>query len=333
MKRILAMTLSIIIFMLSLTGCKRADSVGTNVEKETGKLNIITTIFPYYDFVRQIAGDSVNVTMLVPTGMDTHSFEPTPGDMVKIQDADIFIYNGGEMESWVEQVLDAVDNDSQNRVRMMDYVTLFEEELVEGMEAEEHEHEHGEEDSELKEDTDHEEAEYDEHIWTSPANAKILVSQLCNVLKEAESENAKVYEENAEQYIEKLTALDNEFKGIVETAKRKTLVFGDKFPLRYFVEEYGLDYSAAFSGCSTETEPSAETVAYLINKVKEEQIPVVYYLELSNGKIADTICEATDAKKVKFNTCHNVTQDQFDSGITYLELMEENVEALKRGLN
>lgn len=375
MKRLIATILMITVFAFGVTGCQinNGNNGNTNLDTDAGtvtdssnqadttepadgKLKIVTTIFPYYDFVRQIAGELADVTMLVPTGKDTHSFEPTPADMITIQNADIFVYNGGEMESWVEQVLESVENDEQIRVRMMDFVVLFEEELVEGMEAgHEHEHaegeeheeeEHSDEDTEEHEDSEHiegeeheheehehEEVEYDEHIWTSPVNAEKLVVKLSEVIASCDTENEAVYTSNAEAFQEKLRELDQSFEEVVNNATYKTLVFGDKFPLRYFVEEYGLDYSAAFSGCSTETEPSAETIAFLINKVKEDKIPVVYHLELSNGKVAETICESTGAKKLQFNSCHNVTQEQFDSGITYLELMEQNVEALKQGIN
>lgn len=370
MKRLIATILMITVFAFGVTGCQ-SNNGNTNVDTEAGtvtdsssqadtteptdgKLQIVTTIFPYYDFVRQIAGELVDVTMLVPTGKDTHSFEPTPADMIIIQNADIFVYNGGEMESWVEQVLEGVENDDQIRVRMMDFVVLFEEELVEGMEeGHEHEHAEGEEheeeehsdegteehedsehvESEEHEHEEHEEVEYDEHIWTSPVNAEKLVAKLSEVIASCDAEHESVYTSNAEAFQEKLRELDKSFEDVVNNATYKTLVFGDKFPLRYFVEEYGLEYSAAFSGCSTETEPSAETIAFLINKVKEDKIPAVYHLELSNGKVAETICESTGAKKLQFNSCHNVTQEQFDSGITYLELMEQNVEALKQGIN
>lgn len=304
----------------SSTAVTGEDDGNTDIADE--KLNVVTTLFPYYDFIRQIAGDNVTVTMIVPAGMDTHSFEPTPADMIKIQKADVFIYNGGDMESWVPQVLEASDHKEQVTDCMMDYVKTVAEETVEGMEPEEE-----------GEEGDEEEVEYDEHIWTSPVNAQKIVAEICNVLSKADPKNADNYQKNTDAYIEQLTGLDKEFKDVVSHSKRQTMIFGDKFPLRYFVEEYGLTYRAAFNGCSTETEPSADTVAYLIDTAKEEKVPVVYYIELSSGKIADTICESTGAKKLLFHSCHNVTKEDFDSGVTYMDLMEQNVINLKEGLN
>lgn len=322
MKKLILILLTVVLTATVLFGCtQNSDTVKTETGDE--KLNVVTTLFPYYDFVRAIAGDKVNVTMIVPAGMDTHSFEPTPANMITIQNADVFIYNGGEMESWVDRVLGAVENENQISDCMIDYVNAVEEETVEGMEPEDEE----------EGETDEDEVEYDEHIWTSPVNAQIMVEEICNILAKADSENAEFYQANADSYIEKLKTLDEKFKETVDNSKRKLIVFGDKFPFRYFADEYGLKYSAAFNGCSTETEPSADTVAYLIDKVKAENIPVVYYIELSNEKIADTICEATGAKKLLLHSCHNLSKKDFDSGITYVELMEQNVKNLKEGLN
>lgn len=312
-----------VLMVITLTGCtsvsqKEKASGNINIE-DNGKLNVVATLFPYYDFVRQIAGDKVNLTMIVPAGMDTHSFEPTTDDMACIQKADVFIYNGGSIENWVTKVLASFDKKKQVRECMMDYVDVVTEETVEGMEAED-------------EHDDKEEKEYDEHIWTSPVNAQKIVTQICEALKKADSDNAEYYQQNADGYIQKLQKLDSEFKDVVKHAKRKTIVFGDKFPLRYFVDEYGLDYYAAFAGCSTDTEPSVNTMTFLIDKVKKEKIPVVYYLELSSHKIADTICSSTNAKKMVFYTCHNVTKKQFDDGVTYVDMMEHNVQSLKEGL-
>ena len=353
------------------------------------RLNVVTTLFPYYDFLRQIAGDSIRLTMVVPAGMDSHSFEPTPADMITIQNADLLVCNGGTMEQWLSQVLDSFGEGTGPKrvVTMMDYVDVVQEEIVEGMEdgeahdhghthvhadgtvhagAHDHEsedHVHSEkehdpedhihsEDEHDPEDYDHSEEEhdpedyihseddghgveieYDEHIWTSPVNAKKLVSVLTEVLAEEDPAHADSYAENSASYQDKLMKLDAEFREVVSHAKRRLVVFGDKFPLRYFFDEYGLEYRAAFSGCSTDTEPSAKTIAYLIDKVREEQIPAVYYLELSSPRVAEIIGEETGAEPLLFHSCHNVTRHQFDSGVTYLELMEQNVKNLKKGLS
>ena len=351
------------------------------------RLNVVTTLFPYYDFLRQIAGDSIRLTMVVPAGMDSHSFEPTPADMITIQNADLLVCNGGTMEQWLSQVLDSFGEGTGPKrvVTMMDCVDVVQEEIVEGMEdgeahdhghthvhadgtvhAGDHDHEsedhaHSEEEHDTEEhihsedehdredvavhDEDHAqeyldeddghgvEIEYDEHIWTSPVNAKKLAGVLAEVLEQEDPAHAASYAENCTSYQDKLTELDAEFREVVSHAKRRLVVFGDKFPLRYFFDEYGLEYRAAFSGCSTDTEPSAKTIAYLIDKVREEQIPAVYYLELSSPRVAEIIGEETGAEPLLFHSCHNVTRHQFDSGVTYLELMEQNVKNLKKGLS
>lgn len=322
-KRITATFTALIITAILISGCTGKSKTGnkTNI-KENGKLNVATTLFPYYDFIRQIAGDKINLTMIVPAGMDTHSFEPTTEDMINIQNSDIFIYNGGSLELWVTKVLDSTDNKNQTVMRMMDYTDILKEEHKEGMEDE-----HG---SEHKGEPD--EKEFDEHIWTSPVIACTLVTEICNTLKEADSQNAEFYQNNCDKYIEQLKSLNEELHNITDNARVKTLVFADKFPLRYFTEEYGLDYFAAFSGCSTDTEPSVDTLKFLIDKIKSQKINVVYYLELSSQKIADTICSSTDAKKKVFYSCHNVSQKQFNDGITYIDMMKKNAETLKEGL-
>lgn len=294
-----------------------------DMSKEDGKLKIVCTLFPYYDFVRQIAGDKVNNTMLLSPGIDAHSFEPTPANMIQVQQADLFIYNGGEMESWVNQILGAVDNKKQTSLCMMNYVKTVTEEEKEGMEAEEEE----------STSDEAKEPEYDEHIWTSPVNAKVIVEQICEALKKADPQNASFYQSNTDNYIKQLEELDTQFKQVVDQSKYKIMIVGDKFPLRYFVDQYGLDYRAAFNGCTTETEPSANTIAFLIQKTKEEKVPAVFHMELNSGKIAQTISEATGTKVLTFQSCHNVSKDAFEKGVTYLTLMEENVSALKEGLN
>lgn len=345
-------------FTCSLTACvpkdesNVADTVKGSYDKTSTstdtRLNVVTTLFPYYDFLRQIAGDSIRLTMVVPAGMDSHSFEPTPADMITIQNADLLVCNGGTMEQWLSQVLDSFEDGTGPKrvVTMMDYVDVVQEEIVEGMEdGEEHDHDHEHthvyedgtvhDDDHEHENEDHDhgvEIEYDEHIWTSPVNAKKLVGVLKDVLSEEEPENAALFADNCISYQEKLTELDGQFRELASHAKRHLVVFGDKFPLRYFFDEYGLEYRAAFSGCSTDTEPSAKTIAYLIDKVRDEQIPAVYYLELSSSRVAEIIGEETGAEPLLFHSCHNVTRRQFDLGITYLELMEQNVENLRKGL-
>ena len=333
------------VFLAFLAGCSHAEN---SMEKpqDDGTLKIVTTVFPYYDFTRQIAGSLLDsgeaeLTLIVPAGMDSHSFEPTPADIIELQSADIIICNGGAMEHWFQKVSDSLNLDSQRVITMMDYVDTVEEEIVEGMEAEAHDHsedhvhEAGEELEErgLYDDGHEEEIEYDEHIWTSPVNAMKLSQVIADTLCQADPSHESMYMENLSSYESRLSELDQTFREIVEQADGRLAVFGDKFPLRYFFDEYGLEYRAAFTGCSTDTEPSAKTIAYLIDKVREFQIPAVYYLELSSHRVAEIIGEETGAKPLLFHSCHNVTRREFDSGVTYLELMEQNAVNLRKGLD
>lgn len=309
--------------------------------EETGqetaeRLAVATTIFPYYDFVRQIAGDKVKLRLVVPAGMDSHSFEPTPADMIHIQESDLLLYNGGEMERWVKEVLESVGESRMRVVCMMDSVDVLEEEVVEGMEDDPH----GHHDHAGHEDEDHagyapgqlHEIEYDEHIWTSPVNAIKIVERIGQVLAEEDPENAAFYGERTEAYIEELKGLDRRFRQVVADGRWDMIIVGDRFPFRYLVETYGLQYRAAFAGCSGDTEPSARTIAYLIGQVKERQLPAVFYLELSSHRVAQIIGEETGARTLLLHSCHNVTRREFEEGVTYLQLMEQNVEALRIGL-
>ncbi len=309
-------------------------------------MSIVTTIFPPYDFTREIAGEHAEISMLLPPGAETHSFEPSPQDIIKIQNADLFIYNGGESDTWVDGILESMGNDAPQTLKMMDAVPLLSEEIVEGMEEEEHEHaedaDHAEEDADHTEeeaDHDHEEGAHthedvmDEHVWTSPKNAILISEAITAKLSLLDPANAQTYVDNLNAYKEKLSALDSQFKEIVAGGARTTLVFGDRFPLRYFAHEYGLTYFAAFVGCSTQSDASAATVAFLIDKVKAEQIPYVLYIELSTHKIADAVADAAGAQTAEFHSCHNLSKEDFDAGETYLSLMARNVETLKAALS
>jgi zinc transport system substrate-binding protein len=468
--------------------------------KADGKINVVTTIFPPYDFVREVAGDKVNLTMLLKPGAESHSYDPSPQDMIKVQNCDVFIYVGGESDAWVERVIESMDTSRMEIVTLMDCVDVVEEVIVEGMQDEEEGHSHGEEAFTLEDvkdraltdwagdwqsvyphlldgtldpvwehraeegektvreyfeeakvhyvtdvdrvgitadsmtfyrngvpvkanyvyrgtgvieeddgslwvrykfeaagtplrgvpryvmfsdhlhapaksehfhiyssdesfdtlmsDTnpvnyptyypagltkdeivaemighDHEEeVEYDEHVWTSPKNAKLIVRKISDVLKQRDPANAAEYERNASSYTAKLTDLDMSFQNMINGAKRKTFIFGDRFPFRYFADAYGLSYFAAFPGCSTETECSAATIAFLVKKVRTEKIPVVFHIELSNEKIADTICEETGAEKLLLHAVHNISQRDFDRGESYYKLMSQNVKNLQEAL-
>ena len=284
-----------------------------------GGLSVVTTIFPPYDFARNIAGDRARITMLLKPGAEFHSWEPSPRDIIDIQNCDVFIYVGGESETWARRVLESLEPGKRRLVSLMESVTLVEEEIVEGMEEEPEEEEEG--------------PVYDEHVWTSPVNSKHIAEAITAALCEADPASAAFFRANAEAYTQKLDALDAEFSAIVKTARRKTLIFGDRFPFRYFTDAYGLTYFAAFPGCATETECSAATIAFLIDKARSEELPVVFTIEFSNARIADAICEATGAKRRLFHSAHNVSRDELDAGAGYLDIMKRNAEVLKEALN
>lgn len=333
------LALAVMFLFCLLSGCGRAESGEEPGDGEGGrKLKVAAILFPYYDFVRQVAGDQVELSLVIPAGMDSHSFEPTPRDIRTMQEADVIIANGGAMEHWVDQVVDSFDREDQTVVIMMDHVDAVEEEIVEGMEHSDeghghvHVHEDGEEDGHLEEDESQYEIEYDEHIWTSPVNAMRMVDVIAETLTERDPDHGAMYQAGAAAYLEELERLDKEFREVRDSAVHDMIVMGDKFPLRYFADTYGLRYRAAFSGCSSDTEPSARTIAYLIDKVKEEGLPVIYYLELSSHRVAEIIGEETGAVPLLFHSCHNVTRRQFEEGVTYLELMEQNVKNLREGL-
>lgn len=311
----LAITVLYTVFMFS--SCSVPNS-----EENDGKINIVTTIFPSYDFAREIAGEGkASIKLLLKPGAEAHSYEPTPQDIISIQNCDVFIYVGGESDEWVKNILESIDTSEMNIVSMIDCVDAVEEEIVEGMQAE------------SDNEDDAYEPEYDEHVWTSPLNAVKIVESISLAITEKDFSNAEYYQKRTEEYIQSLNKLDEKFRDVVSKAKIKTIIFGDRFPCRYFADEYGLKYYAAFPGCSSETEASARTVSFLIDKVKEEGITVVLYPELSNKKVAMTICESTDAKCLQFSSCHNVTSDEFENGTSYLSLMEENVKVLSEALD
>ncbi len=302
----------LLFLILILSGCSH---VKTDTD-DTGKLQILSTAFVPYDFVREIAGEKVEVSMLIDPGVDTHSYEPSPKDIIEIAACDLFIYVGGESDKWVRDILKTAP-DGLTAFPLMDHISPVEEKIVEGMQSEDHHHE----------------KTFDEHVWTAPQNAIAIVNSLTETLCSLDNENSEFYKTNAEKYVEKLQTLHLEFKDVVEKGKRRTFVVADRFPLMYFAEAYNLDYYAAFPGCTFESEPSAHTVAFLIDKVKEEEIPVVFHIEMSNQKLADTVCAATGAKKQLFSSCHNISKEDFDAGKTYLLLMENNLQALKEALN
>lgn len=322
-KKIMTIFAAALALAVALSGCALP---GGDAEKKSSgeKISIVCTNFPEYDFARQIAGDKADVTMLLKPGAESHTYEPSPEDIKKIQDCDLFVYVGGDSDEWVEDVLDSVDKSEVTVFRLMDQVKTVEEVTVEGMEPEDEE-----ESAESGED----EPEMDEHVWTSPKNAATIVKNMAKAMEKLDGKNKSTYEKNADAYVEKINKLDEEFREVVKNGKRKEIIVADRFPFRYFCEEYGLKYYAAFPGCSTDTQPSAKTVAFLTDKVKEDRIPVVFHIELSNEEMSKSIAEATGAKSRLLNAVHNVSDEDFRNGATYVSLMEHNVEVLKEALN
>lgn len=313
MRRIIALAL---LCAALLTGCAR---LGPEPE-DPNRLRVVATIFPAYDFARAAAGELAEVTMLLPPGAESHSYEPTPADILAVEDCDLFVYLGGESDHWVETILDNVDFRGR-ALRMVDCVELLEEETREGMQAAPgHDHE-GHDPGEV--------AELDEHVWTAPQNAAAITRAIGEALAEIDSPHAGEYRAAAGDYAAALEELDGRFAAFFDGLDRRTMVFGDRFPLRYFAAAYDLDYYAAFPGCGSQTEPSAATVAFLTEKVRTEGIGTVWYIEFSNHLVADSIAEAAGAGTAMFHTCHNVSRAEIEAGATYLSLMEGNLAALE----
>ena len=315
MKSITRITALLTAAATALCLCSCASQNETD-NKDSQKLKIISTVFPPYDLARQIAGDNADISILLPPGSESHTYEPTAKEIIEIQNCDIFLYIGGENEQWAEKIISSNKSDSVKTVKLIDCVKTLEE-------AELHEEEHEEEHSH----------ETDEHIWTSPKNEQLMLTAVYDAICEADPENKAVYTKNKDSYNEQLTELDKAYKEAVGNAKNKTIIMADKFPFRYLAEEYGLDFYAAFSSCSDESEPSAAAMTSLISKIKELKIPVVYYLEFSSTKVADTLCSETGASSLMLHSCHNVSKEDLDKGVTYVDLMKQNLENLKTALN
>ena len=288
-------------------------------QKSGEEVDVLSTNFIGYDLARAVVGDTgVDVSMLLKPGAEMHDFEPTPEDIIKIREADLFIYVGGESDGWVEEMLSENEIPEEKVLKLMDLVDVKKEELVEGME-------------EVHEDMEGE-VEYDEHVWTSPVNAIKMVDGAREKLATIYPEKAKVFGRNAEEYNVRLMDIDRKIREVVAESARKELIFGDRFPFRYFVDEYGLDYYAAFPGCSEQTEASSQTIAYLIDKAKTEGVKVILKIELTSDKLAQTIADEAGAKVMTLNAAHNISQEDFERGVTYAEIMEGNIEVLREAL-
>ena len=342
-----------------------------------GRLQVIATVFPQFDFVRQIAGDRVELSMLISPGAEAHGFEPSPRDIVAMYSADLIIYIGGHDDVWLGPILHSIGRDDMRTVALTDLVELVLQEIVEGMEIyhphdhhhdhehhdhdhhdhdhddhehhdhdhehhddnHDHDHEHGHHDDNHDHDHghhhhhDHDHVHYDEHVWTCPRNAITIVEALTEVLSELDPANESFFRENAAAFINELRELDAEFTQVVAEGARRTIVFGDRFPFRYLTDTYGITYFAAFTGCSAETQASPGTIAFLIEKVREENIPVIFHIEFSNLLIANTIVRETGTRLVEMHSAHNVSHEDFNAGVTYIDIMRRNIESLREGLN
>ena len=307
--------------MLSLTACTKTKA-SANAD-DSSRIKVITTVFASYDFTRQIAGPYADVRMLVPPGSEIHSFEPTPQDILDIEGCDLFIYVGGESDAWLNDLLASIDTSNVRILKLVDCVeTMLEDKSVlvdsDSLKGDAREADTG---------------EADEHVWTSIENAKAITIAISSNLMSLDRKHTTAFDENAQSYLQQLDELDTLFRNTVEAGDRTTLIFGDRFPFLYLATEYGLQCYAAFPGCSSATEPSARTVASLIDIVNEKQIPVVFYIELSNHGLADVIAQETGAQALMLHSCHNISAQDFAKGETYISLMKNNAENLKVALS
>ncbi len=328
-KRVFAVFFCLLLATGILSGCGKVVSSSTASQNGSKTLKIVTTIFPEYDWVREILGDKADnaeLTILLDNGVDLHSYQPTADDIIKISDCDLFLYVGGESDGWVEDALKEAINKDMQVINLLDVLgeQVKEEDIVEGMEVEEEESE------------DEDEPEYDEHVWLSLKNAKTLCNAIADALETTDPANKDAYAANAAAYLEKLVALDGEYQTVVDNASRNTVLFGDRFPFRYLVDDYGLNYYAAFVGCSAETEASFETISFLSGKVDELGLPCVLTIEGTQHKIAETIVQNTAEKNqsiLTLDSMQSITSTDAANGTTYLSIMESNLDVLKQALN
>ena len=310
--RVIIMLLASVLLLFS--GCDASQEVSSS------SLRIIASSFPCYDAARAVTGGNAEVTMLLPAGSDTHSYEPSIEDAMRISECDLFIYNGGPSDTWIEEILSSLDG-SVTTFSLLDNAsfTLYEsdENVAQKEEEDSHAHHHV----------------LDEHVWTSPSNEIAIIRSLAQVISSLDEENRDWYLSQAEDYAGRIEEIRKDFQSIVGNAQRKEIIVADRFPLLYFVTEFGLDWYAAYPGCSEHSEPAIQTVAFLIDKVREDEIPVILHMELSNTALSEVIADETGAQVLEFSSCHNVSKRQFDSGVTYVDLMRSNVEVLREALN
>lgn len=310
---LIILTAMLILLVGMLSACTNSSD-----DSDAADLNILTTLFVLYDFSRSIAGDQASVSTLLPAGVDVHSYEPTPQDIILLNQADLFIYNGGSSESWVNRLLESEEISPKNTLRMMDFVEL-----------------RGEADSgiiELENDHDHSHGPVDEHIWTSPPNAIAMSAAIKDKLVEIDAASKDTYEKNFSDLQADLSEVHDRFLSVVDSGARDFIVVADRFPLIYFTTEYGLNYYAAYEACAAEAEPAPKTVTALIELVLEKDVPYIFTIEFSNEKLADQISEESGAEKLLFHTVHNLTQKEIDQGASYIGLMQKNADNLEKAL-
>jgi len=316
--KILSVFLTVLIVLLPLCGC-------TATIEKTDRLTVVCSIFVPYDFARQVAGDRAAVKMLLPPGMESHSYEPTPSDIITIENADVFLYVSEHTETWVGQIIDSLASDE---VKTVDIAEAL------GIEVHEHHHEYGEEEhEEHEEEHEHEEGDVDGHIWTNLETAADMVGLVAKTLSETDPDNAEYYTSNANEYINKILSLRDDFSTLIELSERKEIVSGSRFAMKNFTEEFGLEFTAAFDSCVDNTEPSAGVMAKIIDTINEDEIPVIFYEELTEPKIARAVSLETGAKMLLLHSCHNISASELKSGASYLSLMTQNYNNLKEALN
>lgn len=355
MKKVASIAILFFALAFMLTACNTESGKKDSAPK---KISVVATIYPQYDWLKNVIGeraDAVDLKLLIKNGTDLHSYKPSAQDIATIAKADLVVYVGGESDEWIEKALEATPKEGRIALNLMKALgdRVKEEEVVEGMQTEEHHHEHGEEAEEhehehhehakvtepaeaTSEHHHHEEVENDEHIWLSLKNAWILVNALAQSLSKVDSANSSIYTANAVLYNAKLWEMDKEFATATSDASQKTVLFGDRFPFRYLVDDYGIKYYAAFVGCSAESEASFETVTFLAGKMDSLQLPAIFTIDGSNGKIARAILEASknskNAQVLTLNSMQSVTDEQIKAGVDYLSIMRDNLEVLKKAL-
>lgn len=306
MKKILALVLSLV-FVLSLVGCDTP-------AEDDGKLSIVVTAFPHYDFARQLTHgiDNVEIKMLISPGSEVHTYEPSPSDILAISTCDVFIYTGGESETWINGILSSSANDNMKKISFMELCA----DSIELLEKEHEGHEH----------------QYDEHVWTSPSTSIYLAHAIKNILIGIDKENAETYITNGDEFEKALREIENELCDIMNNRVRDEIIVADRFPFYHLAHDIELEYASAYPGCSHSTEPSASVIASLSDKVKNESIPYVFTIEFSNGKIAKSVIEGTSAEILTLHSCHNVSKEDFEKGVTYIDLMKQNTVNLRKAL-